>query len=155
MNRVLSFFYKYYFLILSTIFTHVLYNTEEFFGLRPAVARQSTHVILSLHQDMDATARKGGLAPASLQAAMGALNLLTDHSPKKNDEFLHPSMRQRSPPGKPTITTTSYKDDLSRSQRKASTPVFKKKKDISNEAGRRTTYCFLPEKVEQQLLESR
>jgi len=132
-------------------------EAEEFFGLRPSAARQSSHVILSLHQDMDAAAKKSGVAPASLQAAMGALNMLTDKSPTKNDKFLHPSDRANpnSPPVRPTITTTSYKDDKKRSPRKGSTPRFKKKKDESNIAGRRTTYCFLPAKVEEQLLESR
>ena len=96
---------------------------------------------------MDRGEAKHGVAPASLQAAMGALNMLTDHSPeaKKRDSIA------------PTITTTSYKDDMyaAKSPRKDAIPIFKKKKSVDNPIGRRTTYCFLPPKIENQLLESR
>jgi hypothetical protein len=50
----------------------------NFFGLRPAEARSSIHIIRSLHQDIDIVL---GEAPASIQAALGALNINPDESP--------------------------------------------------------------------------
>lgn len=112
----------------------------------------------------------GGLAPASLQAALGALNMLTDRSPTKNDLFLHHSMRSnsleadaaRKSSSSPRPTGTGARGDNSesgegKSPRKDATPVFKKKieRGEGGAVGRRTTYYFLPEKVENQLLESR
>jgi hypothetical protein len=45
----------------------------EFFGLKPANARTSIHIICSLHRDLDPIL---GETPASLQAALGALDQL-------------------------------------------------------------------------------
>jgi hypothetical protein len=119
-----------------------------------------------MHTDTDSNTHS--LAPASLQAAMGALNMLTDRSPnsKRNDKFLPQSLQQRGE--RDSITPVSYKqskgaagggggggEEGGEMPRKQATPVFKKKKDESNAVGRRTTYHFLSPKVETQLLESR
>jgi hypothetical protein len=52
----------------------------NFFGLRPAEARSSIHVIRSLHQDIDIVL---GEAPASIQAALGALNINPDQDSER------------------------------------------------------------------------
>lgn len=114
-------------------------EAEEFFGLSPAAARQATHVILSLHQDLSPCS---GVNPASLQAALGALDLPSDTPPPRNDRFLPMSSRPKASSATPE-----------KKARKEATPVFRKRSEMGE--GRRTTYYFLPPKVEQQLVESR
>lgn len=69
---------------------------------------------------------------------MGALNLLTDQS---------------KPEVKPTPVRPSSPKQQVRSPRKQATPVFRKEMEPGKQ--RRTTYSFLPPKIESQLLESR
>lgn len=63
----------------------------EFFGFRPADARTSVHVICSLHRDFDPII---GEIPASLQVALGALDMLDETKIPNTPAFVNDHQRK-------------------------------------------------------------
>jgi len=121
----------------------------EFFGLRPADARSSVYVIRTLHQDVNVVL---GDAPASIQAALGSLNMGTsseeDNQPKFN-KHLRRRMEMEKTASKRAHETTG------KITMKGATPKLEAKEKLRSCAGRKTSYFMLAPSAEKQLLESR